>query len=89
MTLLSSSGLRLFLVRVSSGCSATLGGLELHRTARFPLSFSRSFSLCFLDFFLNFLLLDRGGLAMEGTVREVQGGGLGEEAGAGTEARCR
>lgn len=56
------------------------------RSARFPLSFS----LCFLDFFLNFLLLDRGGLVMmvEVTVSEVQGGGLGEEVGPVTEARC-
>lgn len=61
------------------------------RSARFPLSFSRSFSLCFLDFFLNFLLLGRGGLVMtvEVTVSEVQGGGLGEEVGPGTEESCR
>lgn len=62
-------------------------------STRFPLSLSRSFSLCFLDFFLNFLLvlLDKGGLVMtvEVTVSEVQGGGLGEPAGVETETRCR
>lgn len=62
-------------------------------SSRFPFSLSRSFSLCFLDFFLNFLLvlLDKGGLVMtvEVTVSEVQGGGLGEAAGVETETRCR
>lgn len=60
---------------------------------RFPLSLSRSFSLCFLDFFLNFLLvvLDKGGLVMteEVTVSEVQGGGLWEALGLGTVTWCR
>lgn len=59
---------------------------------RFPFSRSRSFSLCFLDFFLNFLLvlLDKEGLVMtvEVTVSEVQGWGLGEAAGLETGTRC-
>lgn len=63
------------------------GGLLLPLSVRFPLSRSRSLSLCFLDFFFTFLLalLDEGGLLMtvEVTVREVQeeggrgGGGRG------------
>lgn len=61
----------------------------LSLSVRLPLSLSRSFSLCFLDFFLNFLLLGKGGLVMtvEVTVSEVQGGGLGEAAGLGTDTR--
>lgn len=56
---------------------------------RFPFSLSRSLSLCFLDFFLGFLLvlLDRGGLVttVEVTVRDVHGGGIGEAASVETE----
>ena len=97
-SLLSSSALRFFLaLGISSASSVTLGGLLLPRSVCFPLSFSfsRSLSLCFLDFFLTFLLvlLDKGGLVMtvEVTVSEVRGGGLGEEAvlGIGTGWRKR
>lgn len=84
---LSSSAPRFFLaLLVSSAGSTTLGGLALLLSLRFPFSLSRSLSLCFLDFFLGFLLalLDRGGdglvMTVEVTVRDVRGEAAGAEA---------
>lgn len=92
-SLFTCSALRLFLaLRLSTACSATHGGLLLALSVHFPFSLSRSLSLCFLDFFLNLLvLLVKLGLVMtvEVTVSEVRGEGLWDEVGLGTVIGCR